>query len=436
MLYWGRPDLIISPFTNTAKPLSSFTAVIPNNDGDYVPSLFERIMEPLREYTLVKLKRKQLIAQLTRTGYNIDIENARNLDLGNGDVIGWEEVVKIKLQTGIQVFSSKGVNPLNEERPPISQGVPDDDIQKIMGLTETLNGIGNEIRELIGVPSYRDGTDVGDRTSGKLAESQNQGSFNVTDFIATANMQLWEETFYKLCLLHWNDVVKDEPETKEDLLNFRFDLEIKMKITEYQKELLEADIQRFSQMPDSNGQPLITPKDAFILRNIDNYKLACWYLQSVVDQNRKKAIQDSERLQAQNAQVQQASNQQAAAQQQQMQADKIAAEKDMLVFKTQEEMKLATVNGLWQAIAKGIMTPDVVMPVIQQLIPNISIPLMQENKEIQQGLMQQDQQEQMEQEQAAQQNPQEEAQEQQQQPQQAQQGQPQQQVSQPQNMQQ
>ena len=107
MLYWGAPDLIITPYTNVAKPLSSYSINIPNNDGDYVPSLFERAMEPLREYSITKLKRKQLIAQLRPSGYRIDIETARNIDLGNGDSIAWEEVVRIYNQTGIEIWSSR-----------------------------------------------------------------------------------------------------------------------------------------------------------------------------------------------------------------------------------------------------------------------------------------------------------------------------------------
>src|SRR5690606_16720023 len=79
MIYWGEPDLIINEYTNTAKPLSSYSINIPNNDGDYVPSLFERIMEPLREYSIVKLKRKQLISQIRPSGIRLDVERARNL---------------------------------------------------------------------------------------------------------------------------------------------------------------------------------------------------------------------------------------------------------------------------------------------------------------------------------------------------------------------
>src|SRR6185295_20148078 len=127
------------------------------------------------------------------------------------------------------------------------------------------------------------------------------------DFVLNGNNQLWEETFYKICLLHWNDIVREEPESSNDMLNTRFDLQLKMKSTEYQKELIERDIDRYSQTPDSNGNPLLSPKDAMMLREIDNYKLACWYLAATVEQNRRKDIEDSQRLQQQNAEIQQQS---------------------------------------------------------------------------------------------------------------------------------
>ena len=304
MLYWGKPDIIVTPYTEVYKPLSSYTINIPNNDGDYVPSLFERIMEPLREYSIVKLKRKQLIAQLRPSGYRIDIETARNIDLGNGDSISWEEVVRIYNQTGIELWSSKGVDPLKSEAPPISNTAADTAVQKIVELTNVLAGIVQEIRELIGVPQYRDGSDVGDRTSGVLQKQQMTASFNVTDFILNSNNQLWEETDYKLCLLHWNDIVKEEPESREDMLNTRFRVSVKTKSTEYQQELLERDIDRYSQMPDAQGNPSLTPLDTFYLREIENAKLKRWYLGKTWKENRKNAIMDSERLQKQNAEVQ------------------------------------------------------------------------------------------------------------------------------------
>lgn len=412
MLYWGRPDIIITPYTNTAKALSSYTVNIPFNDGEYVPSLFERGLEPLREYQITKLKRKQLIAKIKPSGIRIDVESARNLDLGNGDSIAWEEVVRIYDQTGNELWSSKGVDPLQREAPPLSNTVEDQSIQKVIGLTNVLAGIVMELRQIWGVPMYRDGSDVGDRTAATLAEGQNKSSYNVTDYIVNANNQLWEETFYKLILLHWNDVVKEEPESENDMLNTRFDVKIQTKSTDYEKQLIEQDIQRYSQVVDGNGNPVLSPKDAMMLRNIENYKLACWYLASTVEQNRRKAREDSEKLQEQNAQIQQQSAQQAAEQQLAIQQQKLQADRDMEEYKALQQIKVEVVTGLMQIATKGpeAQMPTWVTPILQQLIPNITFPIMQENQQMQQQAIAQAQQEQIAaQQQEEQQEPQEEA---------------------------
>lgn len=418
MLYWGSPDLIIPRYTDTAKPLSSYTVNIPNNDGEYVPSLGERGIEILREYQTTKLKRKQLIAKIKPSGIRIDVESARNLDLGNGDTIQWEEVVRIYDQTGNELWSSKGVDPLTREAPPLSNTVRDESIDKVIGLTNVLASQLQELRQVWGVPVYRDGSDVGDRTAAKLAEGQNQSSYNVTDFILNGNNQLWEETFYKVCLLHWNDIVKEEPESQADMLNTRFDLKVKTKATIYEQERLEADIQRFSQMPDAQGNPSVTLKDAMMIREIMedyNYKLANWYLTTTYESNRRKAMEESAKLQQQNQELQMQSNQAAAEKEMELLTKKLAAEKDMEEFKTTREKEIELLKGVLAAAAKdesGSLM-KMFLPAIQQLVPNITIPLAVENQQIQDQLAQEEQakqQEAMMQEQLAQMSPEEQQQ--------------------------
>lgn len=405
MLSWQPDEVIIPQYTDSSKSLCPYTVNIPMNDGEYVPSLFERCMEPLREYSITKLKRKQLIAGLVPHGIRIDVESARNIDLGNGDSISWEEVLRIYNQTGTEVWSSKGVDPLRPEAPPLSNTVRSDAINEIIGLTNILAGIVLEIRQLIGVPQYRDGSDVGDRTSGVLQEQQNESSYNVTDFILNGHNQLWEETFNKICILHWNDIVKEEPESEDDLLNTRFETSVKMKATAYEKQLLEADIQRYSQMPDAQGNPSLSPKDAMMLRNIDDYKLACWYLTKTFEENRRKAMQESQALQAQNQQLQMQSAKQAQEQAIELQKSKLDDEKNMLDFKATKEKEVALLTGFLAAAAKdesGRLI-NLFLPAIQQLVPNISIPLAVENDDMEKGMQAKAMEEAMEKQQAAQQ---------------------------------
>lgn len=396
MLAWKPCDIIIPNYTDTSKSLCPYTVNIPNNDGEYVPSLGERGMEILREYSITKLKRKQLIAGLVPHGIRIDVESARNIDLGSGNTIPWEEVVRVYQQTGNEIWSSKGADPLRPENPPLSNTVHSDAIQEILGLSQVMAGQIMELRQVWGVPQYRDGSDVGDRTSGVLQEQQNESSYNVTDFILNGHNQLWEETFYKICLLHWNDVVKDEPESKEDLINTRFEVSVKMKATEYEKQLLEKDIQLYGQMPDAQGNPSITPKDANMLRNIDDYKLADWYLTSRWAENRKKAIEDSQRQQQQNQELQMQSAQQAQQQAKALQDQKVLEEKDLKDFQAKIDKELKVLDIYGQIASKGLPIPPPVAKLMELFYPNIAIPLGIENDDMEKGMIAKAQEEQME----------------------------------------
>lgn len=326
ILYWGLPDVIVLPYHDTACTLSSYSINIPFNNGQYVPGLFERGMEPLREYAIAKLKRKQLIAKLRPSGIRIDIESARNIDLGAGNTIPWEEVLRIFDQTGNELWSSRGVNPNDREHPALSNTAQDDAVQKIMALTEVMRSSITELRELWGVPVYRDGADVGDRTAARLAEGQNQSAFNVTDYIPNAESELMEETLYKVALLQWQDIVKEEPESKEDLINTKFRIDVKMKQSLYEKQLLEANITKWTSTIDGNGKPLLSPKDAFRLRNIKNYKLAELMLANIIEENERKTEEDKQRRAQETFQAQQQSAAQAKQMEAEMQREKLAAE--------------------------------------------------------------------------------------------------------------
>lgn len=396
MLYWGLPDLKISPYLDTFKSFSSYSINIPFNDGEYVPSLFERIMEPLKEYQLTKLKRKQLIAKVRPSGIRIDVESARNIDLGQGDSIPWEEVVRIFDQTGNELWSSRGVNPNEREAPPISNTVQDVTIQKIMELTNVLAGITQEIRSLIGVSMYRDGSDVGDRTAARLAEGQNAASYNVTDFIQNGHQQLWEETLNKLCILKWNDIVTDKKESADDLLNTRFNVNVKMKATDYERQILEQDIANWSKVIDeSTGMPLLSPKDAFRIRNIDDFKLAEMYLTNTIQENYRKSQADKAAREKANLESQRATAQDASKAAQVLEQQKQAFKQMELNTGTKDVLIKGMLDIYKTALASTAPTPDnpggkplqipeELKPLFDSLITNVATPLLQENQAQQQ----------------------------------------------------
>lgn len=396
MLYWGNPDIMVPQYTlsDLTGGYSSYTINIPNNDGRYVPSLFERALEPLKELALTKLKRKQLIAKVRPDGIRIDVESARNIFLGAGKKsLDWEDIMRVYDQTGSELFSSKGLDPMEKGTPAISQIPQDSTISKIMEMTNLINALISEIRQLIGVPQYRDGSDVGERTASKLADAQNAASYNVTDYIQNAHHQCMEEALYKMCLLHWQDVVLNKDSKEDSLINTVFDVSVLLKSSEYERDLLEANIQTWSKTPDAQGNPLLSPKDVLVIRNTKNMKLQQLYLANIVEQNKKQAQAEKEKLVQQNAQAQQQSNQQTAQNAQALQSQKLQVESAIHDSKLRGEKELALLEGLLTladtCVTKGVPVPTIWQPVMTETIKNVSMPLVMENKQIQSDMFSQ-----------------------------------------------
>lgn len=286
MIYWGLPDVVITPYMDITTSLSSYTINIPNNDGDYVPSLFERALEPLRRYQLAIVRLKQLMANMAPAGYTLDVEGARDIDLGNGNVLSWIDVIKVRNQTGVVVWSSRGLNPNEVNQGPPIQGLPNaESVAQLQEISAIMTQCQQQIRSLLGVPLYRDGSDLGERTAAKLAEGQNVASYNVTDFIARGYIQLIQETLYKCCLLRWDELILND--SRMDLKDTIFNVYVEMKPTLYEKQQIEKMIDV------AMANQLISFVDAFKIRQIKNYKLAGWYLSQVTEKNKREAAQAS-----------------------------------------------------------------------------------------------------------------------------------------------
>jgi hypothetical protein len=243
----------------------------------------------------------------------------------------------------------------------------------------------------LGVPMYRDGSDVGDRTAAKLAEMQTTSSYNVTDHIPNALNLLMEETLYKCCILEWQKAVK---EGDTDIMSTEFEIAVQMKPTEYQKKILEQRILQWSQTPDKYGNPLLSPKDVLYIENIKDFKLAQWYLANIIDTNRKKHMEEAAALDKQNQENQIASSQAAtegAAKLEQMKAEMEIAK---VSASDKAKQKQTILSGVFDLLKVGGPIPEGFQPLVRLVIENHAMPLMQENQQIAQGIQQQEQQEQ------------------------------------------
>lgn len=60
----------------------------------------------------------------------------------------------------------------------------------------------------------------------------------------------------------------------------------------------------------------------------------------------------------------------------------------MLTLETSAEKEKILLTGLMNGIAKGIFSPELVMPAVQLLVPNIQMPLMMGNKMMEGAMVQ------------------------------------------------
>lgn len=378
MIYWGYPDFSIRPYMDISESLFSYTIDIPNNDGDYVPSLFERALDPLREYQLLKLKRKQLVSEMVPAGYSIDVETARDIDLGGGKVIGWEEVLKIRNQKGVVLWSSRGLNPNEPNRePPIQEMANAGSVAQLNEINNIMAACMMEIRAVLGVPVYRDGSDLKPRMGQAVVENQETNSNNVTDFINHSARSILEETLHKVCILKWDEAVLKQG--RQDLMDTKFEVRVDVKPTASEKTILENMLQTAMQ------ENLLSFADAFKVRQIKNYKLAQIFLSSTTEKNKKEAQQAQQQNVEQNAQVQQASAQQAAEQQLALQQHKMRMESEMAESQLRREKEKLLLQGLLTmadtAITAGVDVPEIWKPVMAQMIANVSVPIQVENNQ-------------------------------------------------------
>jgi hypothetical protein len=191
--------------------------------------------------------------------------------------------------------------------------------------------------------------------------------------------------------LNWDDVVLKQGRT--ELMDTEFQVSVMLKPTAYEKAQLEENIKIGMQTIDpSTGKPLLTFKDAFTIRNIDNMKLAEMYLANTEEQNERKNQEDKAAREQANIVSQQESAANAAEGEKEIQAEKLRVEKEMLMLKSTEEQKLKVLEIYGQTVSKGIQPTPFMEGILQQLYPNIMLPTSMQNKTYEKAANIQDQQ--------------------------------------------
>jgi hypothetical protein len=153
----------------------------------------------------------------------------------------------------------------------------------------------------------------------------------------------------------------------------------------YERQLLEKNIQTWSTVIDGNGKPLINPKDALRLRNINNFEMAELYLANTIEEKERRAEEEKAKRAEENAKAQQESVAQAKEAEKQMLKDKIESEHVLDDFRAKnkkEEILLEGILKIMDTVAKteGATMPPQIQQLAELAYQNIAIPLFAENE--------------------------------------------------------
>jgi hypothetical protein len=234
------------------------------------------------------------------------------------------------------------------------------------------------------------------RVTSENVQASQQASAYATDYMYDAVANVLEQTAKKIaCLL--NNSVRFGSSAYRHIMN-EDDVKDRQFSTKFQLLPDTFELQRMEAFMNQSlaaNPPLIQYLDPMKLMRIakENVKLAELYLRNSMKRMIRAEAEKAQQQSEQNAQVQAQAAQMKAQGDLQLQTQKLQMEKEMAEYKALQDMKVEIVRGSFVVAAKGAeaQMPSWLMPIITQLVPNITIPIGLENQQMTQGIQQQQQ---------------------------------------------
>lgn len=403
MLEWGLDNNMIRP----QDPKESGDVEFPvclymyqNQDMRNI-ALPEKVEEPVEQMILARLNIQRCIATMVPAGAMINVDALQEVELGlAADGESPINVQKVYEQTGRLYYRGR-----DAEGNPIP--VPIQELQNV--------GFINQVNALIQVYEYhykvlKDelGEDpnlltaaVQPRVTSENVQTSQQQAEVATGYMYDAYKYLMQDIAKKVaCLL--NNSVRFGASAYRHLMDQK-DVKDRHFSTKFKLLPDQFEIQAFQAI--LNQQIAANPEfgmyiDSFKLIRIakENVKLAELYYKNSMKRMRRSIEQQKQQDVENNAQQQQQSAQLAAQANDEAQDKKLDHEKQLAEFQAIQDMKVEFVRGAFMiaARAENPQMPSWLTPVLNTIIPGITIPLQQENQQMMQGIMMQNmQQEQM-----------------------------------------
>lgn len=394
MLEWGLDNNMIRPQDpkesgDVEFPISLY--MYQNQDMRNI-ALPEKIEQPIEAMIVVILKMQQVIATMIPPGAAINIDAINEVDLGlAADGTSPINVQKVYEQTGRLYYRGRDAegNPLPV---PIQELQNAGFIGAMQGLIQQYDFQYRVLKDQLGEDPNLITQAVQPRVTSENVQASQQTAAFATDYMYDAYKYIMEDTAKKVaCLL--NNSVRFGAKVYRHLLKEE-DVSDRQFSTKF--ELLPDQFE-IAEMTNSVNQALaanpalINYLDPAKLKRIakENSKLASLYFRNSMKRMIRAESEKAQQQSEQNAQVQ-------------AQAAQQKAQGDMQLLQVQNQMKALEITeqskakkeeiflaGYLELLKAGVPITNEVMQVMNQLIPSITIPLVQQNKQMVQGVIQQ-----------------------------------------------
>ena len=343
----------------------------------------EKIEEPIDQMILARLKIQQLVAKMKPAGASINVDAMQELDLGLSNSTTPLEAQRIWEQTGNLYY--RGRDAEGRAIPvPIQELANSGFMNQMQGLIELYRFHYQVLRDELGVDPNLPSQASQPRVAASNINNAIQQADDATDYMYDAYLYVMEETAKKVaCLLNTSvtyEAKKYREIMKSDEVKGRnFSTKIRMLPTQEEMMRLQATIDTaMAANPD-----LIMYLDSFKLMRIakEDVKLAELFFNQAMKKMIRTKQEEAAKNSQMNAEIQQAS----------MQA-KAQGDIQLEDSKSKAKDRNTLLSGAFELMKAGVPVSDELKSILEGVIQNVGLPLMLENQQMQQQIMEAQQQ--------------------------------------------
>ena len=354
----------------------------------------EKIEEPCEQMILARLKIQQLVAKMIPAGAAVNVDALQELDLGLAEMVTPKKAEVIWEQTGRLYYRGRDAegNPIPV---PIQEISNSGFVAQMQSLIELYRFHFSVLKDELGEDPNLITQAATPRVAAGNIQTAVQESDYATGYIYQAYVQVMAETAKKAaCLMHAS--VRYGAKAYRGIMGQK-DVKDRIFGTRIQMLPTEAEIQQLQLMLNqaiAANADLVLYLNSFQIMRLakENIKLAeLQFENSMRKMIQDKAAQASKNAQ-ENAQVQQASAEAKVKGEMELEQMKAQISMQQKDFEATKQKEVELLKGFMQVAAKdesGHLI-NILMPAIQQLVPNITIPLIQQNKEMIEGIQNQE----------------------------------------------